>query len=155
MQQDEAGLGGTLGPLDWRRILPFEPHASSERLGRRSVRPAIREAGVVGVPDSTCGEIVHAYFARKDGHVVTEAALKRFLEVRIAAYKVPEAIRFLSDLPKGPTGKVARQTLRQWSAGAAPVQGPASKITTEATFTGSRPARGDQVVRPRDPVKQE
>jgi acyl-coenzyme A synthetase/AMP-(fatty) acid ligase len=27
-------------------------------------------------------------------------------EARIAAYKVPEAIRFLPDLPKGPTGKV-------------------------------------------------
>ena len=60
---------------------------------------------------------------RKDGHELTEAALKRFLEVRIVVHKVPEAIRFLSDLPKGPTGKVARQTLRQWSAGAPPVQG--------------------------------
>jgi acyl-coenzyme A synthetase/AMP-(fatty) acid ligase len=84
----------------------------------------------------------HAYVAPKDGHEVTEAALKRFLEVRISAYKVPKAIRFLSDLPKGPTGKVARQTLRQWSAGAPPVQGPARKTTTESTFAGGRPPLG-------------
>jgi acyl-CoA synthetase (AMP-forming)/AMP-acid ligase II len=82
--------------------------------------PAVREAGVVGVPDPTWGEIVHAYVARKDDHEATEAALKRFLQARIAAYKVPEAIRFLPDLPKGSTGKVARKTLGQWAAGAAP-----------------------------------
>jgi long-chain acyl-CoA synthetase len=78
--------------------------------------PAVREAGVVGVPDPTWGEIVQAYVARNDHHEATEAALKQFLEARIAAYKVPEAIRFLPDLPKGPTGKVARKTLRQWAA---------------------------------------
>jgi long-chain acyl-CoA synthetase len=104
--------------------------------------PAVREAGVVGVPDPTWGEIVHAYVARKDGHEVTEAALKRFLEARIAAYKVPEAIRFLPDLPKGPTGKVARKTLRQWAAGAPPDYGPARKTTTVATFAGRRPPLG-------------
>ncbi len=74
--------------------------------------PAVREAGVVGVPDPTWGEIVHAYVALKDDHDVTEAALRRFLEARIAPYKVPGVIRFLPDLPKGPTGKVARKTLR-------------------------------------------
>jgi hypothetical protein len=95
--------------------------------------PAVREAGVVGVPDATWGEIVHAYVARKDGHEVTEAALKGFLEARIAAYKVPEAIRFLPDLPKGPTGKVARKTLRQRAAGAPLDSGPARKTTTVAT----------------------
>ena len=40
MQQDEAGLSGPLGPLDWRRILPFEPDASSERLGWVGVQGA-------------------------------------------------------------------------------------------------------------------
>ena len=40
MQQDEAGLSGSLGPMDWRRILPFEPDASSERLGWVGVQGA-------------------------------------------------------------------------------------------------------------------
>jgi AraC family transcriptional regulator len=40
VQQDEAGLSGSLGPLDWRRILPFEPDASSERLGWVGVQGA-------------------------------------------------------------------------------------------------------------------
>jgi long-chain acyl-CoA synthetase len=80
--------------------------------------PAVREAGVVGVPDPTWGEIVHAYVARQEGSGTTQAALRRFLQERIAAYKVPEAIRFLPDLPKGATGKVDRKTLRAWAAGA-------------------------------------
>jgi acyl-CoA synthetase (AMP-forming)/AMP-acid ligase II len=99
-----------------------------------SQHPAVREAGVVGVPDPIWGEIVHAYVARKDGHQVTEAALKRFLEARIAAYKVPEAIRFLPDLPKGPTGKIARKTLRQLAGVAPPNSGPAKKTTTETSL---------------------
>jgi AraC family transcriptional regulator len=33
MQQDEAGSGGLLGPLEWRKIVPFEAAASSDQLG--------------------------------------------------------------------------------------------------------------------------
>jgi AraC family transcriptional regulator len=33
MQQDEAGLGGPIDPLDWRKIVPFEAAAASDRLG--------------------------------------------------------------------------------------------------------------------------
>jgi AraC family transcriptional regulator len=33
MQQDEAGRGDTIDPLDWRKIVPFEAAAASDRLG--------------------------------------------------------------------------------------------------------------------------
>jgi AraC family transcriptional regulator len=33
MRQEEPGRGEPLGPRDWRKILPFEPAASSDRLG--------------------------------------------------------------------------------------------------------------------------
>jgi hypothetical protein len=32
MQQNEPRRGDPIGPLDWRKILPFEPAASSDRL---------------------------------------------------------------------------------------------------------------------------
>ena len=32
-RQQEQGRGGRIGPLDWRKIIPFEPAASSDRLG--------------------------------------------------------------------------------------------------------------------------
>ena len=33
MRPDEPGRGDPIGPLDWRKIFPFEPAASSDRLG--------------------------------------------------------------------------------------------------------------------------
>ena len=33
MRQEESGRGGPIGPLDWRKILPFEADAASDRLG--------------------------------------------------------------------------------------------------------------------------
>jgi AraC family transcriptional regulator len=61
MQQDEAGLSGPLGPLDWRRILPFEPDASSERLGWVSVQGAryrAARASEFGAPAITYHRLV-------------------------------------------------------------------------------------------------
>jgi long-chain acyl-CoA synthetase len=79
--------------------------------------PAVREAAVVGVPSPTWGEVVHAYVALQDGTATSEAELQQFLQERLAAYKVPEAIHFLPELPKGTTGKIHRKTLRDRAAG--------------------------------------
>jgi long-chain acyl-CoA synthetase len=78
--------------------------------------PAVREAGVVGAPDPAWGEIVQAYVSLKNGALATEAELKEFLQGRLAAYKVPEGIAFLPELPKGATGKIHRKTLRDRAA---------------------------------------
>lgn len=78
--------------------------------------PAVREAGVVGAPDATLGEVIHAFVALKDGATATEEELKQALAARMAAYKVPEAITFLPELPKGLTGKIHRKTLKEWAA---------------------------------------
>ena len=74
--------------------------------------PAIKEAAVIGVPDATWGEVVQAFVVLKAGYVATSAELQEFMRPRIAAYKVPEKITFLSELPKGLTGKIHRKTLR-------------------------------------------
>ena len=75
--------------------------------------PAVRECGVIGVPDSTLGEVVWAFVALANHEAVTAAELQDFARGRIASYKIPEEIRFLTELPKGPTGKVHRRTLRE------------------------------------------
>ncbi len=74
--------------------------------------PGIREAAVIGVPDSTWGEIVRAFVALRVGYSPTRTELQEFIRQRIAAYKVPEQIIFLSELPKGSTSKIQRQKLR-------------------------------------------
>jgi long-chain acyl-CoA synthetase len=67
---------------------------------------------VVGVPCSELGQRVRAYVALKPGAEATEEDLINWTSQNIAAYKVPEAIKFLAALPKGPTGKVLRKALR-------------------------------------------
>jgi len=45
--------------------------------------------------------------------MATAEELRAFVGERLAAYKVPETITFLPDLPKGLTGKVQRKALRE------------------------------------------
>jgi long-chain acyl-CoA synthetase len=79
--------------------------------------PAVRECGVVGTPNPSVGESVCAFVSLKSGQMATTDELKEFLCSKIAPYKVPEAIHFLPELPKGPTGKIHRRTLREWAMG--------------------------------------
>jgi long-chain acyl-CoA synthetase len=79
--------------------------------------PAVREAGVIGVPHEALGEQVAAFVAVKEGTNPSVDELQQFLQDRLAGYKIPETIFFLPDLPKGPTGKIHRKTLRDRAAG--------------------------------------
>jgi len=78
--------------------------------------PAVREVGVVGCPSSDLGEVVLAFVGLKNGDSATEQDIKDFLAARMAAYKIPERIIFVPELPKGLTGKVHRRTLKEWAA---------------------------------------
>jgi acyl-CoA synthetase (AMP-forming)/AMP-acid ligase II len=49
----------------------------------------------------------------RSGQAVDEEALRQFARQRLADYKVPERIMFLQELPKGPSGKVQRRTLKE------------------------------------------
>jgi acyl-coenzyme A synthetase/AMP-(fatty) acid ligase len=68
---------------------------------------------VVGLPDRHYGQIVAAYVALRDGVSPRPTAdeLRRFVADRIAAYKVPERITIMEELPLNSTGKVDRKKL--------------------------------------------
>lgn len=76
--------------------------------------PAVKEAGVIGIPDKNLGETVKAYVSLKNDitPAPTEDELKEFVDSRLASYKVPERIEFLEDLPLTNIGKVDRKALR-------------------------------------------
>jgi acyl-CoA synthetase (AMP-forming)/AMP-acid ligase II len=71
--------------------------------------PAVAEAAAYGSPDETYGEVVHAAVVASGP--VTEAELIEHCRTRVARFKVPAAVHFVSALPKGPTGKVLRSSL--------------------------------------------
>jgi long-chain acyl-CoA synthetase len=75
--------------------------------------PAVREAGVVGVPDERRGETVKAFVSLRPGASATDDELIAFCRERLAAYKVPRIVQFLDDLPKTVTGKITRRSLRE------------------------------------------
>lgn len=74
--------------------------------------PAVREVAVVGVPDSYRGETVKAFVSLVENAEVTSEELIEFAKGRMAAYKYPRIIEFMSDLPKTVSGKILRRELR-------------------------------------------
>ncbi len=77
--------------------------------------PAVREAAVIGVSDSYRGETVKAFVALKQGSegTVTADEIISFCKSRMAAYKYPRQVEFVTAIPKTPTGKFLRKDLRE------------------------------------------
>jgi long-chain acyl-CoA synthetase len=73
---------------------------------------AVSEACVVGVPDNRWGEAVKAVVVLRPDAVADESALIAFCQERIASYKKPKSIEFVSALPKSAYGKVLKRELR-------------------------------------------
>ncbi|MCG5074531.1 class I adenylate-forming enzyme family protein [Paraburkholderia tagetis] len=74
--------------------------------------PAVREAAVVGVPDSYRGETVKAVVSLKPQTSVTPDELVAYCKERMAAYKYPRIVAIVDELPKTVTGKILRRELR-------------------------------------------
>ncbi len=70
--------------------------------------PGVRQAVAFAVPHSSLGEDIAAAVVLKDGVECNETALREFAMDRLPAFKVPNRIVFVKDVPKGPTGKLQR-----------------------------------------------
>ena len=73
--------------------------------------PAVLEAGTIGVPDQKRGERVKSFIVVKPGQQVTEQQLIAYCRENMAAYKVPNAIAFRTELPKSAALKILRRVL--------------------------------------------
>ena len=73
--------------------------------------PAIAAAAVIGVPDDLYGEEVAAFVVLKEGENATQEEILSFCRVHLADYKCPKSVRFVADIPKGPTGKLLKREL--------------------------------------------
>ena len=73
---------------------------------------SVGEVAVIGVPDEAWGDRVVACVVRKEGApACDEAALRAFAKERLAGYKVPKDVLFLTALPKNALGKVMKPEL--------------------------------------------
>jgi acetyl-CoA synthetase len=76
---------------------------------------AVAEAGVIGIPDLTAGEIVKAFVALKNGVEQSEGLRKELLghaRARLGPAVAPKEIAFRRNLPKTRSGKIMRRLLK-------------------------------------------
>jgi acetyl-CoA synthetase len=96
--------GYRVGPLEVERVLLDHPD--------------VEQAGVVGVPDDTRGEVIRAHVQPVDGldpadHDRVRENLRASCRERLAEYEYPRDIVFVDELPTTSTGKIRRADLRE------------------------------------------
>jgi fatty-acyl-CoA synthase len=87
-------------------IYPAEVEAVINQL------PEVEDCAVVAVPDQRWGEVGLAFVVLRPGAELDDEALRTQLDGRLARYKIPRYVRFVTDLPRTATGKVRRADLR-------------------------------------------
>jgi long-chain acyl-CoA synthetase len=77
-----------------------------------AAHPAVAMVAVGSQPDALKGEVAKAYIVAKTGAKIDEEGVLSFCRERLAAYKVPRLVQFVTDLPKTSTGKILRRQLK-------------------------------------------
>lgn len=88
-------------------VSPFEVEATLVQ------HPAVLEAAVIGKQDADGLTKTKAFVVLKPGQTCAEDELKAFVKERLAPYKYPRLIEFVTELPKTATGKIQRFKLRE------------------------------------------
>ncbi|NOD47690.1 MULTISPECIES: class I adenylate-forming enzyme family protein [unclassified Ruegeria] len=73
--------------------------------------PDVVEAAAFARPCDSYGETVEAAVKIREGSQLTPLGLLQLCEVRLGRFKSPDAVHILSDLPKGPSGKIQRNRI--------------------------------------------
>ena len=70
--------------------------------------PAIEQVVTFALPHVKLGEDVATAVVLREGASLTEREVREFAALRLADFKVPRTVLFLSEIPKGATGKLQR-----------------------------------------------
>jgi fatty-acyl-CoA synthase len=78
---------------------------------------AVGSVAVIGVPDEKWGEVPRAVVLLREGARLTDEQLRSHLEGRLARYKIPKSVVFVSEMPRTASGKIRKADLRKPAAG--------------------------------------
>jgi acyl-CoA synthetase (AMP-forming)/AMP-acid ligase II len=74
---------------------------------------AVVECAVFGIPDERWGEVPAAHVVLASDATVSEEELIDHCATKIARFKRPRVVKFVSELPKTPVGKIHKNELRE------------------------------------------
>jgi long-chain acyl-CoA synthetase len=75
--------------------------------------PAVLEAAIIGIQHETWGETIRAVTVLRPGTSLTEATMIEWCREHLTRFKCPTSVVFTDTLPKGGTGKVQKNILRE------------------------------------------
>jgi long-chain acyl-CoA synthetase len=79
--------------------------------------PGVADCAVFGIPDAEFGEALAAVVQPQTGVAIDAEQVIDFLKPKLAGYKIPRKVDFVSDMPREDTGKIFKRKLREpyWS----------------------------------------
>ncbi|KJS30226.1 MAG: acyl-CoA synthetase [Desulfatitalea sp. BRH_c12] len=116
---------GDIGVMDRDRYITVVDRkkdmikTGGENVSTREVEEAIyrdrrvEEVAVVGVPHPKWVEAVAAIVVPRQGETISAEEILALCKKELAGYKVPKTVIFVDALPKTPTGKILKRTMRQ------------------------------------------
>jgi acetyl-CoA synthetase len=119
-RRDEDGYFWVIGRID--DVIKV----SGYRLGTAEIEsalvshPAVAEAAAIGLPHEVKGTGIHCFVILRQGHEGSEALadeLRRHVGTELGPIARPEAINFVSSLPKTRSGKIMRRVLKAQATG--------------------------------------
>ena len=75
--------------------------------------PAVAQAVTFAVPHTRLGEDIAAAVVLHQNTVATASDIRQFATTRLAAFKIPQQLLIVDDIPKGPTGKLQRLSMAE------------------------------------------
>ncbi len=75
--------------------------------------PKIEDVAVIGTYDEEWGELPKAICVLKKGETCSEQEIMEYTRARLASFKRPRSVIFVSNLPRNPMGKLLKNELRE------------------------------------------
>jgi acyl-CoA synthetase (AMP-forming)/AMP-acid ligase II len=75
----------------------------------------VKDVAVIGLPDAKWGEAITAFVILHEGKNVPVDDLRQHCRGKIAGFKIPKDVRFITDdeMPRTATGKILHRILRE------------------------------------------
>jgi fatty-acyl-CoA synthase len=75
--------------------------------------PKVKNVQVIGVPDEKYGEEIQAWIELREGESASEEEIREYCKGKIAHYKIPRYVKFVTEYPMTVTGKIQKYKMRE------------------------------------------